>query len=270
MAQQDVTFMYSAFGPSQFPAPSLPEVAFAGRSNVGKSSLLNALMGQRQLARVSSTPGRTRCINFFLVRKRFLFADLPGYGFARVPTSVQVSWQRLVNGYLEERPSLAGVMLLVDSRHPPHESDLQLAGWLNERELPFLLVATKFDKISPSRREAQLMELAQGYGVDPGDILPVSSTTGEGIADLWAQIEAVVGASERWLKAQEMWGIPSLKGPKAEAPARARAAASPEAPAEEARQGAREPRLTPLHPEFYKQKYKQRAAARKKAGPKRR
>ena len=208
--------MFSAFDVEQLPAPTLPEIAFAGRSNVGKSSLLNALLGQRQLARVSSTPGRTRSVNFFFVEGRFLFADLPGYGFAKVPTDVRGAWRGLIDGYLTDRPSLAGVMLLVDSRHPPHETDLMLAAWLHEKEIPFLVLATKVDKVSSSKREAHLGALAEAFGVAGDDVLPVSSVTAEGMPELWRQIHQAVDGREAWLKAHDRWGVPSMKGPKAE------------------------------------------------------
>lgn len=247
MAQKSVQFMWSAFDERQFPMATLPEIAFAGRSNVGKSSLLNALMGQRQLARVSSTPGRTRSVNFFMVERRFLVADLPGYGFARVPGHLKQAWKQLIEGYLQDRPSIAGVALLVDCRHKPQAMDLKLAEYLRQVEVPFLLVATKADKLTERQLELAVEGLASGFEVPIDMVMPVSSVSGAGIKDLWSQIYRAVDEREAWLKGEQMWGIPSLKAPGIEKEKKKRPVSDDgETPKP------RRKKLTPLHRDWYK------------------
>jgi GTP-binding protein len=141
------------------PAPTLPEVAFAGRSNVGKSSAINGVLGRKSAARVSRSPGRTQAINLFEVDKRYMLADLPGYGFAKVPEAIQSQWKGMVEGYLGSRETLRLVVCLVDSRHPPQTLDLALLGGLQGAELPFLVVATKVDKLKKSKRRSIFVKL---------------------------------------------------------------------------------------------------------------
>ena len=138
----------SAAQPAQFPQETLPEVAFIGRSNVGKSSLINSLLKQRRLAFTSSTPGRTQQINFFKINQRFFFVDLPGYGYAKAPQALQQSWNELAEVYLKGRKQLAISILIVDSRIGPSELDLQKLKWLQQNSLPFFIVSTKADKLS--------------------------------------------------------------------------------------------------------------------------
>jgi GTP-binding protein len=138
----------SAAKPAQFPQETLPEVAFIGRSNVGKSSLINGLLKQRRLAFSSSTPGRTQQINFFKINRRFFFVDLPGYGYAKAPRALKQSWNELVEAYLKGRKQLAISILIVDSRIGPSELDLQKLKWLQQNSLPFFIVSTKADKLS--------------------------------------------------------------------------------------------------------------------------
>jgi GTP-binding protein len=138
----------SAAQSAQFPQETLPEVAFIGRSNVGKSSLINSLLKQRRLAFTSSTPGRTQQINFFKINQRFFFVDLPGYGYAKAPQALQQSWNQLVEVYLKGRKQLAISILIVDSRIGPSELDLQKLKWLQQNSLPFFIVSTKADKLS--------------------------------------------------------------------------------------------------------------------------
>jgi len=138
----------SAAKPAQFPQEILPEVAFIGRSNVGKSSLINSLLKQRRLAFFSSTPGRTQQINFFKINRRFFFVDLPGYGYAKAPRALKQSWNELAEAYLKGRKQLAISILIVDSRIGPSESDLQKLKWLQQNSLPFFIVSTKADKLS--------------------------------------------------------------------------------------------------------------------------
>jgi GTP-binding protein len=185
-------FLLSAFSASQFPAPTAPEIAFLGRSNVGKSSLLNALVGEKA-ARVSSTPGRTRAINFFLVqdesrRRRCVFADLPGYGYAKISKSISAEWPKFIEPYLAERPALALCVCLVDSNIPPRPADRQLLDWLRSAGRSFVVAATKIDRLSGNERARNLSALRKA--LDTEDIIPVSAKTNDGIRELWARIEA--------------------------------------------------------------------------------
>ena len=176
----------------QFPAPVVPEIAFLGRSNVGKSSLLNTLVGDKA-AKVSSTPGRTRAINFFALldpsqRPRLIFADLPGYGYAKISKSISAGWPAFIEPYLAIRSTLKLCICLVDSNVPPQESDRQLIDWLRAAGRDFAVIATKIDRLSGNERTRNLLALKKGLEVD--DLLPVSAKTGVGIKDLWARIEA--------------------------------------------------------------------------------
>jgi GTP-binding protein len=186
-------FLLSAMAAEQFPAPTVPEIAFLGRSNVGKSSLLNALVGEKA-AKVSSTPGRTRAINFFLIldenqRPRMQFADLPGYGYAKISKSISAEWPKFIEPYLAERATLGLCVCLVDSNVPPQPRDKQLIEWLRHAGRAFAVVATKIDRLSGNERTRNLAALKKGLAMD--EILPVSAKTGAGIKELWARIEAV-------------------------------------------------------------------------------
>jgi GTP-binding protein len=183
-------FVTGAGDPAGFPPPALPEVAFMGRSNVGKSSLLNALLGRRNLARTGSTPGRTRQVNFYRVNGACLFVDLPGYGFARVSRSMRESWRRLVEAYFRRRaPSLA--ILLVDARHPLTEMDRELIEWLQAQQMPFLVAATKSDKLSRNELQRNLINhLSEIHR--PELLIPCSALTRAGIPKLWAAIDGTL------------------------------------------------------------------------------
>lgn len=190
-------FMLSALSPAQFPAPSVPEIAFLGRSNVGKSSLLNALLGSKQ-AKVSSTPGRTRAINFFSItdapnrqQPQLYFADLPGYGYAKISKSISAEWPKFIEPYLAERPTLALCLCLVDSNIPPQASDAQLIDFLKHTGRNLIVVATKADKLSGNGRAKAHSALRKGLQVD--DVLLCSAKTGAGIKELWAAIESAAG-----------------------------------------------------------------------------
>ncbi len=177
--------------PAQFPSALLPEIAFLGRSNVGKSSLLNGLVGEKA-AKVSSTPGRTRAINFFLLsyekqRPRMRFADLPGYGYAKISKSISAEWPKFIEPYLAERETLDLCVCLIDSNVPPQPRDKQLFEWLRHVGRAFLVVATKTDRLSGNQRTRNLAALRKGLEVQ--EILPVSAKTGAGLKDLWARIE---------------------------------------------------------------------------------
>jgi GTP-binding protein len=177
---------------TNLPAPSAPEIAFAGRSNVGKSSLLNALAGTK-LAHVSSTPGRTRTINFFAVNfserehePELLFVDLPGYGYAKISKEISAEWPKFIEPYLRERETLALTVCLIDSSVPPQTSDTLLVRWLQQHQRPFLMVATKADRLSGNKLRKSLRELEDAHEVE--GILPVSAEKGGGLKELWREI----------------------------------------------------------------------------------
>jgi GTP-binding protein len=180
-------FIRSAFSPDDFPTDGLAVIAFLGRSNVGKSSLINSLLGTKGLARTSSTPGRTQSINFFLINERFYFVDLPGYGYARVPEAIRKQWAPLVENYLAQRPSLVLCISIVDSRHQPTAQDQQLVNLLKQRQLPYAIVATKADKISNNQLRTTLSNARSGLGVD--EIIPYSSLTRSGVERVWREID---------------------------------------------------------------------------------
>ena len=169
------------------------EVAFVGRSNVGKSSLINALANRRQLARVSNTPGRTQLINLFTLPGGGTVVDLPGYGYAAVPGREKRGWQAMIEDYLLEREPLQVVLVLVDGEIGPTKLDEQMLQWLYESEVPYLVVATKIDKVKPSKLGHRKSQLAKACGLDEGDILWVSASKGTGIDRLQAHVLALVG-----------------------------------------------------------------------------
>lgn len=173
--------------PGELPELGLPEVAFAGRSNVGKSSMLNVLLGQKRAARVSSTPGRTQAINLFRVRESIVFADLPGYGFAKVPDHVLERWKPMIEGYLGARDTLRLVVVLVDVRREPQDLDLQLVDGLREAGIPYQVVATKADKLKRRALDKQLAILRKVYA--DGHPIAFSSMTRAGRDDVWAAIQ---------------------------------------------------------------------------------
>jgi GTP-binding protein len=176
----------------QFPPGDRPEVAFAGRSNVGKSSLINRLVGRRSLAHTSSTPGRTRTLNFYRLNEQVLFVDLPGYGYAKVSRVLQESWWAVVEAYLTRRPPLRGVVHLVDARHPPSALDQDLREFLLDVGLASVVVLTKADKLSARERGASRAAAAQALGAIPAEVLFFSAATGEGLVPLWQAIDALL------------------------------------------------------------------------------
>jgi GTP-binding protein len=173
------------------PAP-MPEIATSGRSNVGKSSLLNAVFGRKGLAKVSSTPGKTREINFFNVQDRYHLVDLPGYGYARVPDKVKFKWADLVRGYLESRTQLAGVIQLIDSRHEPTAQDREMLTWLRKAGLPTLVVATKTDKLKSSRAAGDLKRLSEDEDVVGFPVVGFSTLKKQGRMPVLAWIDGKV------------------------------------------------------------------------------
>jgi len=191
-------FMLSAMAAEQFPDPDVPEIAFLVRSNVGKSSLLNKLVGEKA-AKVSQTPGRTRAINFFALldpsqRRRLVFADLPGYGYAKISKSISSTWPAFIEPYLAMRSTLKLCICLVDSNIPVQESDRQLIEWLRAHERDFAVVATKSDKLSGNEKTRNLLALKRGLELD--EVLLVSSKTGAGINELWTRIGGAAAEAE--------------------------------------------------------------------------
>jgi GTP-binding protein len=188
-------FLLSAMAAEQFPTPDVPEIAFLGRSNVGKSSLLNTLAGEKA-AKVSSTPGRTRAINFFALldqsqRRKLVFADLPGYGYAKISKSISAGWPAFIEPYLAIRSTLKLCVCLVDSNIPVQKGDRQLQDWLRASGREFVVVATKIDRLSGNERTRNLLALKTGLEIE--ELLPVSAKTGYGLKELWARIEGSCG-----------------------------------------------------------------------------
>ena len=177
-------------------APPLPEIAFLGRSNVGKSSLLNALVGRRGLARVSATPGKTTLLNVFRLPEMYLI-DLPGYGYAKAPKSSRSGYRRLIRGVLEKRETLSGIVWLLDVRHPPSKDDLEFGTALARRGLPVLVALTKADKLSRSRQRERARELAAELELPDSQFLLTSATTGAGIAELRESLLGALVVEER-------------------------------------------------------------------------
>jgi GTP-binding protein len=192
MIIQSTHFVTSAPSLAACPPCSLPEIAFAGRSNVGKSSLINTLLNRKGLVRTSSTPGRTQLLNFFAVNERLHFVDLPGYGFAKAPRAVRERWQPMVRGYLGGRATLKGVVWLLDVRRDPSEEDLRFLDWLEETERPTIPVITKVDKLSRNELARRLAAIARATGLERELFTPFSAVSREGVEELWSRIEAAV------------------------------------------------------------------------------
>ncbi len=179
-------FMISAVSDQQYPRGVLSEIAFVGRSNVGKSSLINSLLNRKKLVKTSATPGKTQMINFFDVNHELVFADLPGYGFAKVPKAVQRKWRSLVEQYLTNRENLRAVVLIVDIRRKPTDLDLHMQEWLEEYEVDYILVATKADKLSQAEQSKQLKQIRQAFLKDADkELVAYSSKNQRGRKELW-------------------------------------------------------------------------------------
>lgn len=183
-------FLKSSFQEKDWPVGATPEIAFMGRSNVGKSSLINSLLAVRGLARTSGTPGRTQSLNFFLINERFRFVDLPGFGYARVPKAIKQSWGEMVSSYLAKREQLVLSIHIVDSRHEPTKLDLQLHEWLEHVAKPRLIVATKSDKLSNNELKASLGRVKRVFNLDR--VVTFSAKTGRGGNEVWQAIEGAL------------------------------------------------------------------------------
>jgi GTP-binding protein len=167
----------------------MPEIAFAGRSNVGKSSLINALLGKKGLVKTSSTPGRTQTINFFAINEGFYFVDLPGYGYAKVPVAVRKGWGPMVEEYLRSREGLRAVVAILDVRRRPNEGDRQLLAWLGHLGIPEIIILTKADKLKRSKQDLQRNLIARELSRDPSSLFLFSAATGTGGRALWKALE---------------------------------------------------------------------------------
>ncbi|UCD87393.1 MAG: YihA family ribosome biogenesis GTP-binding protein [Desulfobacterales bacterium] len=200
MIVRSAKFLTSAVRPSQYPPPDKPEIAFGGRSNVGKSSLMNALLGRKNLVKTSSTPGRTQTINFFSINDRCYFVDLPGYGYAKVPKAVRKHWGPMVETYLKSRlpgaQSVAGAsqglcafVAIMDIRRRPNQGDHDLLAWLAHCKIPALVVLTKADKLKKNAQDKQQRAIARDLSMDPASLILFSAATGFGKRELWAAID---------------------------------------------------------------------------------
>lgn len=191
----DAAFLKSAFQKEQYPPPDRSEVAFAGRSNVGKSSLLNSMVNRKNLARTSSTPGRTQALNFFRVNDRFTFVDLPGYGYARVSLEVKRSWRGMVQTYLMNRPNLKAVVVIVDIRRDLQEDDRSLMEWLKQERKHVIPVLTKVDKLTRRERVSRVRKLESDLsGIVPQKPILFSAKTGKGRKELWDRLLSLLKA----------------------------------------------------------------------------
>lgn len=181
-------FIKSAVKRADYPESALPEIAVAGRSNVGKSSLINKLVNRRRLARVSNTPGRTQLLNFFQVDDRFMLCDLPGYGFAKVPRAIKAQWGTMIETYLIERAQLRALLLLMDARRDPGQWERDLFTWCSHHGRTVVPVITKIDKLSRSKRKPALEGIGRQLGISRRQLVGWSSVSGEGLDDLWRRL----------------------------------------------------------------------------------
>ena len=188
MIIRSAKFVGSAVTPEQYPPGDLPEVAFAGRSNVGKSSLINKILNRKRLVRTSKTPGRTQLVNFFEINEIYRFVDLPGYGYAKVPAEVQKRWRPMVETYLTSRSSLRGMVLLLDIRREPSKEDLNLWHWLQTRSIEVVIVITKVDKLSRNKRNKQIAAIVGTLGGKKEEVIEFSAVTGEGREKIWKEL----------------------------------------------------------------------------------
>ncbi len=183
---------------SHYPMDGKPEIAFAGKSNVGKSTLINAILGRKALARTSSQPGKTRTINFYGVNDDFYVVDLPGYGYAKVPKSEVVKWGQMMEEYLERREELRAIILLIDIRHEPGKNDIMMYEWLKHFGFDIIIAATKADKLNRSQVPKHLSVIRKTLGLGADDILiPFSGEKKTGVDELWAEIEKFLPGGEK-------------------------------------------------------------------------
>jgi len=192
MIIKSAEFVTSATKPSQYPPEGLPEIAFAGRSNVGKSSLINVLVNRKRLVKTSSTPGRTQLVNFFDINKDITLVDLPGYGYAKVPASVKKKWGPMIETYLAGRGTLKGVVVILDIRRTPREEEHNLIAWLAHYSIASILVLTKVDKLSKTKQAKQRAAVARTLARDAGDLILFSAKSRKGREDVWQAINKLL------------------------------------------------------------------------------
>ena len=188
MEIQSVVLNRAAYKPEDFPRDGKPQFAIVGRSNVGKSSLINTILRRKDIARVSQTPGKTQAIYFYLINGRFYLVDLPGYGYAKVFKSTAAEWGRLVREYLERADSLRTIFLLLDCRRVPAEEDLMMVDWMQESDRAWKAILTKVDKLSGNQRASSRKDIARALGVDSSYLQAFSKMTGEGVQEIWREI----------------------------------------------------------------------------------
>ncbi len=196
MIIRSAKFVCSAVTPGQYPPDDLPEVAFAGRSNVGKSSLINKILNRKKLVRTSKTPGRTQLLNFFEINELWRFVDLPGYGYAKVPAEVQKRWRPMVESYLTTRVNLRGMVWLLDIRREVSKEDLTLWDWLQAEQVAVIIVITKADKLSKNKRNKQAASIAKSLGRKAQELIQFSATSGEGKDEIWQALRQLLGVDQ--------------------------------------------------------------------------
>ena len=192
MIIRSAKFVCSAVTPDQYPPDDLPEVAFAGRSNVGKSSLINKILNRKKLVRTSKTPGRTQLLNFFEINELWRFVDLPGYGYAKVPVEVQKRWRPMVENYLATRVNLRGMVWLLDLRREVSKEDLTLWDWLQAQQVTVIIVITKADKLSKNKRYKQAASIAKSLGRKAQELIQFSAISGEGKDEIWQELSRLL------------------------------------------------------------------------------
>ena len=193
MIIKSAEFVKSAVKPDQYPSAALPEIAFTGRSNVGKSSLINTLVNRKHLVKTSSTPGRTQLINFFMINKSITFVDLPGFGYAKVPESIKKTWGPMIETYLSTRKTLKGVVLIMDIRRIPGMQELNFIEWLHYFSIPSTLILTKSDKLSKIKQQNQHLAIAKALSVNKEELILFSAKSRMGKDHVWDAIERLIG-----------------------------------------------------------------------------
>jgi GTP-binding protein len=193
MIIKTVVFIKSAVKPSQYPEYDFPEIAFAGRSNVGKSSLINTLIQRRNMVKTSSKPGCTQLINFFLINEELSFVDLPGYGYAKVSKKIRSQWQPMINLYLSQRQSLLGLVLLIDIRRDPGKEELDMVDWLESHKMPYLVILTKSDKLSKTKQQKRLSSICSQLNREKNSVILFSAKTKKGRDTILEEIEDLTG-----------------------------------------------------------------------------